>query len=48
MKTINTVKEAPQKRLAEYLKKVKTNKPVISSKTPTGKSNRSDKGLRDD
>lgn len=40
--------ETPKKRLADYLKKVKQQKPVISVNVPSGKITKTDKGLKDD
>ena len=44
----NTPKESPKKRLADYLKKVKQQRPAISGSAPSGKINKTDRGLKDD
>ncbi len=48
MKSNKSTRETPQKRLTDYLSKVKMNKPVIAHSAPPGRNNKSDKGLRND
>lgn len=43
-----TPNQAPKKRLADYLKKIKQQKPAITGNAPSGKINKSDKGFKDD
>lgn len=41
-------KETPKKRLADYLKKVKQQKPTYSGSSPSGKITKTDRGLKGD
>ncbi len=41
-------KETSKKRLADYLKKVKQQKPSITGSGPSGRINKTDRGFRDD
>lgn len=43
-----TPQETPKKRLLDFLKKVKQQKPVISLSVPSGKISKTEKGLKDD
>lgn len=43
-----TPKETPKKRLADYLKKVKQQKPAYSGSAPSGNITKTDRGLKDD
>lgn len=40
--------ESPKKRLANYLKKLRKQRPVIPGGAPSGKISRTDRGLKDD
>jgi len=45
---VNTSSETPKERLANYLKKIKGQTPKIQGNAPSGKINKTDRGLKDD